>query len=227
MERRFPSASVVATPRSARSSFAAADGAANLCTIDRIVVPDIEPLIPILPNSPTIAAVSSMVIEAARAIGATYFRLSPSMSSVTFDRVKVAVSKSATRGKSEAERPNPDTRSVAMSDVFPNSVMLAVERSRSDGRATNISSTDQPVIAIYSRPCADLYRTKSSRRGALAGGGGEAVLIFLGGARDRMHLCHLFLETGCCLYRPGDHALRLSGSAHRERLSLASSGRRM
>ena len=100
------------------------------------------------------AAASSRLIPAARATGAIYFIVSPSMGMSVLAVVKTAVITSATRVISEASSPKPDRMFEAMSAVVARSTAPARARSSMAGIAAICSCAVKPALARKPIPAA-------------------------------------------------------------------------
>ena len=147
--RRLPALSLTVTPSFWKSSCTSLVGAAILFSMALSVVPAWLPLMPTLPSSPTMAAVSSNESPALRATGATYFIVSPSNSIFVLAVAQVRASTSATRVISSAFIPNAPRMSEEMSAARPRSVAVAAARFSTPGSAAMFSLAEKPAMARY------------------------------------------------------------------------------
>ena len=120
----------------------------------RNVVPAWLPWIPALAMIPIAAAVSSMLIPAALARGATYFIASPVSATEEFVRFAFSARTSATWAASDASSPNPRSVEAAISALLAKSSPEAAAKFSIPGIASMISEVVKPAAARFSMPCA-------------------------------------------------------------------------
>ncbi len=141
--RMLPAASVVLTPNLASWLLVLLASSARMFLRS---VPAIEALMPLLPNRPMAAAVSSSDWPALRATGATNLNDSPIISTDVLALVAVLAITSASRPIWSAERPKALPTSLAMSAAIPRSTAPARARSSTVGMPARICSVWKPAM---------------------------------------------------------------------------------
>ena len=118
----------------------------------RRAVPAWLPLIPAFAIMPAKADTSSRLMPKVCAMGAAYFMVSPSISTVVLEDVAALANTSAARLASFASMPIAVITSETMSAAAPRSVAPAAAKSKRPGIAAIISFVSQPAIARYCIP---------------------------------------------------------------------------